>query len=74
MNSVLQKTKSKTLKNTTADRLHNSTGNQLGVIAHLELLIEERQIFFRFEQLTICTQQVWENNYMQVIIIRVKLQ
>jgi hypothetical protein len=28
--------------------LHNSTGNQLGVITHLELLIEESQIFFSF--------------------------
>jgi hypothetical protein len=29
-------------------RLHNSTGNQLGVIAHLELLIKKSQIFFSF--------------------------
>jgi hypothetical protein len=31
-----------------ADRLHNSTGNQPGVIAHLEHLIRESQIFFNF--------------------------
>jgi hypothetical protein len=47
MNNVLQKTKSNTVEDTIADRLHNSTGNQLGVIARLEL-IEESQIFFSF--------------------------
>jgi hypothetical protein len=31
----------KTLEDIAAKWLHNSTGNQLGVIAHLELLIEE---------------------------------
>jgi hypothetical protein len=48
MNNVLHKTKSKTLKDTAAERLHNSTGNRPGVIARLELLIEETQIFFSF--------------------------
>jgi hypothetical protein len=48
MNNVLHKTKSKTLENIGVERLHNSTGNRPGVIAHLELLIEESQIFFSF--------------------------
>jgi hypothetical protein len=48
MNNVLHKTKSKTLKDIAAKRLHNSTGNRSGVIAHLELLIEESQILFSF--------------------------
>jgi hypothetical protein len=30
------------------DRLHKSTGNRPVAIAHLELLIEEHQIFFSF--------------------------
>jgi hypothetical protein len=47
-NNVLQKTKSKTLEDTVAERHHNSRGNRLGVIAHLELLIEVLQIFFSF--------------------------
>jgi hypothetical protein len=41
LNNVLQKTKANTLKDTIAERYHNSTGNRLGVIAHLEFLIEE---------------------------------
>jgi hypothetical protein len=41
MNNVLQKTKSNTLKDIASDRLHNPTDNRPGVIAHLELLIEE---------------------------------
>jgi hypothetical protein len=48
MNNVLHKTKSKTLEDIAAEWLHNSTGNQPGVIARLELLIEESQIFFNF--------------------------
>jgi hypothetical protein len=48
MNNVLHKTKSKTLENIAADRLHNSTGNRSGAIARLELLIEESQILFSF--------------------------
>jgi hypothetical protein len=48
MNNVLHKTKSKTLKDIVAERLHNFTGNRPGVIARLELLIEETQIFFSF--------------------------
>jgi hypothetical protein len=48
MNNVVQKTKSNTLEYTTVDRLYNSTSNQSGVIARLELLIEESQIFFSF--------------------------
>jgi hypothetical protein len=39
MNNVLHKTKLKTLKDIAMEGLHNSTSNQLGVIAHLELLI-----------------------------------
>jgi hypothetical protein len=46
MNNVLQKTKSNTLEDPIAERLHNSTGNRPGVIARLELLIEKSQIFF----------------------------
>jgi hypothetical protein len=41
MNNALQKTKSNTLDDTAADRLHNSTGNRPGAIARLELLIED---------------------------------
>jgi hypothetical protein len=37
MNKVLQKTKSNTLEDIAAERLHNSTGNQPGVITRLEL-------------------------------------
>jgi hypothetical protein len=48
INNVLHKTKSKTLKDIAAEWLHNSTGNRPGVIAHLELPIEESQIFFSF--------------------------
>jgi hypothetical protein len=48
MNNVLHKTKLNTLKEIGVDRLHNSTGNQPGAIARLELLIEESQIFFSF--------------------------
>jgi hypothetical protein len=45
MNNVLQKTKSNTLDKIVVEWHHNSTGNQLGLITHLEL-IEESQIFF----------------------------
>jgi hypothetical protein len=48
MNNVLHKTKSNTIKDIAAERLHNSTGNRPGVIAGLELLIEKSQIFFSF--------------------------
>jgi hypothetical protein len=48
MNNVLQKTKLNTLDDTPAERHHNSTDNRPGVIARLELLIEELQIFFNF--------------------------
>jgi hypothetical protein len=48
MNNVLQKTKSNTLDKIAAERHHNSTGNRTGVIARLELLIKESQIFFSF--------------------------
>jgi hypothetical protein len=48
MNNILEKTKSKTLKDTAAEILHNSTVNRSGVIAHLELFIKESQIFFSF--------------------------
>jgi hypothetical protein len=41
MNNVLQKIKSNTLENKVVERHHNSTGNWSGVIARLELLIEE---------------------------------
>jgi hypothetical protein len=44
----LQKTKSNTLGSIAVERHHNSTGNRSGVIAHLELLIKESQIFFSF--------------------------
>jgi uncharacterized protein with gpF-like domain len=47
-NNVLQKTKANSLKDTAAEQHHNSTGNRPGVIAHLEFLIEESQIFFSF--------------------------
>jgi hypothetical protein len=46
MNNVLQKTKSNTLKDIVAERLHNSTGNWPGVATHLELFIEVLQFFF----------------------------
>jgi hypothetical protein len=48
MNNVLHKIKSKTLEDIVVERLHNSTGNRPGVIARLELLIKESQIFFNF--------------------------
>jgi hypothetical protein len=48
MNIVLHKIKSNAHEDTTVDRLHNSTSNRPGAIAHLELLIEESQIFFSF--------------------------
>jgi hypothetical protein len=48
MNNILHKTKSKTLKDIVVERLHNSTGNRPGVIARLELLLKESQIFFSF--------------------------
>jgi hypothetical protein len=48
MNNFLQKTKLNTLDRIAVERHHNSTGNRPGVIAHLELHIEESQIFFSF--------------------------
>jgi hypothetical protein len=48
LNNALQKTKSITLKDTAAEKYHNSTGNRPGVIVHLELIIEESQTFFSF--------------------------
>jgi hypothetical protein len=47
-NNVLYKTKLNTLEDIAAVGLHNSTWNRPGVISYLELLIEERQIFFSF--------------------------
>jgi hypothetical protein len=47
-NNVLQKTKSNTLEDITTEKLHDSTGNRPVVIARLELVIEESQIFFSF--------------------------
>jgi hypothetical protein len=47
-NNVLQKTKSSTLDSIAAERHHNSTGNRLGVIARIELLIKESKISFSF--------------------------
>jgi hypothetical protein len=44
----LQKTKSYTLRCIAVERHHNTTGNQLGVIAHLEHHIEVLQILFSF--------------------------
>jgi hypothetical protein len=44
----LQKTKSNTLGSIAAESLHNCIGNRPGVIAHLELLIEESKISFSF--------------------------
>jgi hypothetical protein len=46
MNNVLQKNKTNTLIDIVVERQHNSTGNRPEVITPLELLIEERQIFF----------------------------
>jgi hypothetical protein len=37
-----------TLRSIAAERHHNSTGNQPGVITHLEHHIEVLQIFFSF--------------------------
>jgi hypothetical protein len=48
MNNVLQKIKYNTLEDIAAERLHNTTGNRPRVIARLELLIKESQIFFSF--------------------------
>jgi hypothetical protein len=48
MNNVLQKTKSNTVDKVAVERLLNSTVNQPGVIARLELLLKESQIFFSF--------------------------
>jgi hypothetical protein len=48
MNNVLHKTKLKTIENIAAERHHNTTGIRLGVIARLELLIEESKTFFSF--------------------------
>jgi hypothetical protein len=48
MSNVLQKTKSNTLDKIAVERHHNSTGNRLGVIARLELITEESQVFFSF--------------------------
>jgi hypothetical protein len=48
MNNVLQKTKSNTLEDTSAERHHNSTDNRPGAITHQELLVEVLQIFFNF--------------------------
>jgi hypothetical protein len=45
---VLQKTKSNSLKDTTADRLHNSTGNQSGAITCLGFLTEVLQLLLSF--------------------------
>jgi hypothetical protein len=47
-NNVLQKTRSNTLEDTTAERHNNSTDNRPGVIVHLGLLIEVLQFFFSF--------------------------
>jgi hypothetical protein len=44
----LQKTKSNTLESIAVERHHNSIGNQLGAITHLEHHIEVLQIFFSF--------------------------
>jgi hypothetical protein len=46
MNNILQKTKSNTLDKVVVERLHNSSGYRPRIIARLELLIEESQIFF----------------------------
>jgi hypothetical protein len=48
MNNVLQNTKSISFEDIAAERHHNSIGNRPRVIACLELLIEEHQIFFIF--------------------------
>jgi hypothetical protein len=47
-NNILQKTKANTLEDTTVELHHESIGNRPGVTAHLELLLEESQIFFSF--------------------------
>jgi hypothetical protein len=76
----LQKTKSNTLESIAAKRHHNSTGNRLGAITHLEHHIEVLQIFFSFwaaglygrgkiarlSTLMVGTQQVQEINDMQI--------
>jgi hypothetical protein len=48
MDNVFHKTKSNTLEEIAADRLHNSTVNRPGAVTRLELLIKESQIFFSF--------------------------
>jgi hypothetical protein len=48
LNNVLQKIKSTILEDTSMERHHNSTDNRSGVIARLELFIEESQTFFSF--------------------------
>jgi hypothetical protein len=65
------------------ERHHNTTGNQPGVIACLELLIEVvpillqllRSRWARFSTLMVGIQQVVENNYhyMQLIISKLKV-
>jgi hypothetical protein len=47
-NNVLHKTKSETLEDIVTEWLYNSTGNRPRIIARLELLIEESQIFISF--------------------------
>jgi hypothetical protein len=47
-NNVLQKTKLNTLDKIAVEWHHNSTGNRPGVIALLELLIEESKKKFSF--------------------------
>jgi hypothetical protein len=74
MSNILQKTKANTLEDAAAERHHNSTGNRLGVIARLELLIRESKNLFqllsskfvqqgeiaRLSTLMVGTQQVQE--------------
>jgi hypothetical protein len=74
MSNILQKTKPNTLEDAAAERHHNSTGNRLGVIARLELLIRESKNLFqllsskfvqqgeiaRLSTLMVGTQQVQE--------------
>jgi hypothetical protein len=80
----LQKTKSNTLGNITAEQHHNSTGNRPGAIARLEYHIKVLQIFFSFwvaglygrgkiaklSTLMVGTQQVQEINNKQRVITR----
>jgi hypothetical protein len=74
MSNILQKTKANTVEDAAAERHHNSTGNRLGVIARLELLIRESKNLFqllsskfvqqgeiaRLSTLMVGTQQVQE--------------